>query len=194
MSPQMGAFGQAEVLALLAAHAALVNAHHAQVHGAAQHNDVTRELFLPANEGYGTGTPSTGLAPWVVVIGGANLNEPDWCFAIKVPDDFVSFTKVEAVWMCAPAAGNMYWYLNAMYAASGQDYNEHSDVPVAGVTATAGVWLINVQEPANPLTLVDLAIGDYLGLRFRRSGANALDTLDSDVYFLGLLFTYVASQ
>ena len=165
-----------------------------EIHGAAKHTDITREIFLPANEGFvHTGTPFFVLR-YAVVLGGANLDEPSIFFAMKVPDGFVSFTKVEAVWWSAAAAGNMYWRLQARYAAGGEASDIHHDSPAFGVTATGGNKIVNVQEPVNALLLANLAPGDYLGMQFQRAGADVLDTLDEDVRFLGLLFTYVANQ
>lgn len=163
-------------------------------HGAAQHTDVTRELWLPANEGFvSTGTP-TVLNNYPSVSGGANADEPRVYLSLKVPDDFVSFTSVKALWICGVGGQDMYWQILGRYAASGESRVEHADEPVLGVTVNGGASVMNVQEPANPLTLVNLAAGDYLGLKFNRIGSDALDTLDVGMYFLGLLFTYTANQ
>lgn len=162
-----------------------------ETHGAAQHTDITREIFLPAHGGYiVSGTLSEGG----FVCGEANVNEPliDWM--MKVPLDFVSFVSMRAIWNCGVAAGNMYWELRACYAVCGEDCWLNDDTPGFGVTATGGADIRNCQEPANPLTLASLAVDDFIVLTFNRLGANALDTLDADVYFEGLLFTYVANQ
>lgn len=157
--------------------------------------DVTRELFLPANAGWIEYGSSAGFGPrYAAVKGSANAWEPGVSFAFKVPDDFVSFSSLKAVWGSLAASGNMYWVLKAYYAAAGEVYNTHADDPVKGVTATGGNGIINVQEPANPLTLASLAKGDYLGVYFDREGSSGSDTLNSDMWLLGLLFTYVAKQ
>lgn len=165
------------------------------VHGAAQHTDVTRELFLPANEGYiKTGAPKS-MGFFACVDGLADgADDPEIYFAMKVPDDFVSFASLQAVWASPAAAGNAKWKFNAHYGASGENYAIHSDLPAYGVTATGGANIINVQEPANPLTLASLAAGDYLGFYLKRDGAHADDTLDDVFKLLGILFTYVANQ
>lgn len=193
--PQVGVYTSIDADADIAAHKAVVNAHHNEIHGAAKHNNVTRELFLPANEGHiGTGD-SWNLDEYGVALKLANGNGPDVFFTIKVPDDFVSFVSVKAVWESPAASGNMFWVLWALYVASGEAYDTHQDyAPVKAVTATAGAGIVNVQEPANPLTLADLAKGDYIGIDFYREGSDGLDTLDADVNFFGLLFTYVAEQ
>jgi len=164
-----------------------------KTHGAAQHTDVTRELFIPASEGYILYGALAGRGFYAVAYAGADADL--WVqVSFKVPDDFVSFTSVKAVWQSAAAAGDMYWWLHAHYAASGELYTTHSETPAMGTTTTDGVNLWNIQEPANALTLANLAKGDYIGITFSRDGDDANDTLDSGVYLLGLLFTYTAQQ
>ncbi|MBA7637571.1 hypothetical protein ES703_45217 [subsurface metagenome] len=194
MTPQMGEVTTLDVNTLIAAHAAIGDAHHSEVHGAAQHNDVTRELFIPANSGHVvTGSPSV-RGRFGAVTGTANTDQPAVYFSIKVPDDFVSFTSLKAVWMSPAAAGNMRWAFLSDYAAPGEVYSTHGDDPAVGVTATGGADKLNVQESANPITLASLVSGDYIGIGFSRSGSHADDTLDDAMYLLGLLFTYVAEQ
>ena len=167
----------------------------ANPHGPADHNDRTRTVFLPANEAYiSAGTPNWADQKWAIVEGGANVDEPSLAFTMKVPDDFVSFGSIKAVWMCGAAAGNMYWLMNAAYAASGENCLIHTDTPAVGVTATGGGGIVNMQEPANPLTLANLTLGDYIGIMFHRNGAHASDTLNAVVNLFGILFTYIADQ
>lgn len=164
------------------------------VHGADKHTDITREVFLSAGEAFAEAGALKALSYYAVIEGLANGDQPKAEFTMKVPDDFVSFTKVEAVWTGPAAAGNMHWYMRAKYGASTEAFTTHADEPAMGVTATGGANIINVQEPANPLTLANLAAGDYLGIQFYRNGAHADDTLDNVVRLLGLLFTYTANQ
>lgn len=163
-------------------------------HGAGKHTDVTRELFLPANEGYVyTGAPEENCC-YAAVSGGSNLNEPEVYFTMKVPDDFASFVKVEAIWIGGGVADNMYWRMGATYGACGEAYDTDDERPDYGITTNGGAGILNCQEPANPLTLVNLALGDLLGLKFQRRGSDVLDTLDVTPFLFGLLFTYVANQ
>lgn len=163
-------------------------------HGAAQHTDITREIFLPACEGYIAAGTAGLLDIYSVVHGGADLEEPTVAFTMKVPVDFVSFTSIKAIWGCLVAAGNMHWQLQAYYAICGEAKDTHSDTPALGVTATGGANIVNCQEPANPLTLASLALGDILGIVFHREGDDVSDTLDDAMWLFGLLFTYVANQ
>lgn len=214
--PKMGQIGPSDVEALIAVHAAIaaahharytngeadarialhavdVDAHHDKVHGAAQHTNRTRTIEIPAGGGWvPIGTFGLDIMPgwW----GDSNADAPVASFLFKVPDGFVSFTKIEAKWLANVAAGNMRWKLEVQYGAAGELYATHSDTPAYGQTATGGAMIQNVQEPANPLTLANLALGDNLGIRFRREGSHALDTLDVPAYILSIIFTYVADE
>jgi len=166
----------------------------ADPHGAAQHTDVTRELFIPAACFPSEGVSSGALGIYATMDLSDSVLDRGY-FTTKVPDDFVSFSSVKLVWTClGGGVNNMYWKLIAWYAAQGEAYNLHTDTPAYGVTASGGNSLLNVQEPPNPLTLVNLAIGDYLGFCLYRDAAHANDTLGQTTYNLGLLFTYVANQ
>tara|TARA_Y100000310_G_C20476056_1_gene712476 strand:- start:326 stop:910 length:585 start_codon:yes stop_codon:yes gene_type:complete len=167
--------------------------HHAQAHGASEHTDITREVWLPASATVIAGAEQENYAQWGGVNGGANADEPHVLFTMKVPDDFASFTKVEAVFI-HEGSGDIYWHITASYAASGQDRVTHTDTPAIAAQASGATRLIEVQEPANALALANLASGDYLGLDYTREGTNVADTLDQQMLLLGLLFTYVANQ
>ena len=178
----------------IAAGADVTGSNPPQAHGVGSHTDVTRVLFLPANEAHILSGFSTSSNWYGAVAGLANSAEPKLPFTIKVPDDFVSFTKVEAVWASPAATGNMYWKTISRYGASTESQSVHSDSPAYGTTPTGGANIINVQEPANPLTLVNLGLDDVLALYFLRDGSHENDTLNQTVSILGLLFAYVAHQ
>ncbi|KKK71350.1 hypothetical protein LCGC14_2914780, partial [marine sediment metagenome] len=165
-----------------------------QAHGASVHTNITRELWIPAIGGNVTGGALVTFGKYALVSGGANANEPIISFSVQVPEDFLTFGSVKLVWVSSPAAGNMYWRITAQYAAVGEINNTHTDTPGFGVTATGGTNIFNLQEPANPLALASLAVGDYIGMELNRQGANGLDTLDATAYVMGLLFTYTANQ
>ena len=161
------------------------------VHGASVHTDITKTLFLPAY-GYTDGTTGTRSNHHRIAFADAVARYAVIVF--QVPPDFVSFTTAKAVWDSAAAAGNMYWQFQASYEAATETIGLHGDAPAYGVTATGGNGIVNVQEPANPLTLANLAIGDYVGIMMRRDAAHANDTLTDQIFYYGLLFTYTANQ
>jgi len=164
-------------------------------HGADKHTNLPRFLFLPACQAYFIGGSCSGdISPWSSGKGLTNAAQPDFCLSTKVPLDFLALLSVKALWISTAASGNMYWRFYTNYAAPGEHMGTHSDNPALGTTPTAGSWLINAQESANPLTLPNITANDYLALRFKRQGDHGNDTLDADVYVLGLLFTYTANQ
>jgi len=164
------------------------------VHGADKHTDVTRDLFIPAAEGLIAKGTAVTFYRWAVVEGGVNLQEPWVNVTFKAPPDFVSYQKLEAVWVSHAGAGNIYWRFRTNYAACGEDRRAHEEDTAFGVTATGGFGIINCQEPEDPLTMAGLAKGDFIGLYFQRMGDNALDTIDDVVYLYGFLLTYTADQ
>jgi hypothetical protein len=112
-------------------------------------------------------------------------------FVMWVPDDFAELVSVKALWAAATGPGGvLYWRLTAEYGADGEALGLHSQTPSYGSTTSGGQYVLNVQEPANPVSLGVLAQGDFLAIKCQRLGS-ALDTV-GDVYLFGLLFTYVA--
>lgn len=162
-------------------------------HGATDHNNVTRELFIPALHDEDVDTTLTRHSFYSVIACADGAASPVY-FVFKVPDDFVSFTSLKAVWICTAAGGNMAWSLHIDWAAAGEAYKTHTESTSAGVTATGGANIINAQESPTAAVLSGLASGDYVGANFYRDGAHADDTLGQDVFLLGLLFTYTAEQ
>jgi len=160
------------------------------LHGADRHTDVARERFIPC-----TGHTVGLLLTWGYYSchrwSDAVLDYS--AFTFKVPDDFVSFISVKLVWHCV-APGDMFWKMSAFYAAEGEDYGTHSDTPSYGTTTNGGADDLNVQEPANALSLSNLAKGDYIGIKAQRDATYGNDTLNTSVYVLGLLFTYMGEQ
>ena len=153
-----------------------------------------KEIFLKAVSGHVAAGTATNLGNYGVVRGIENENEPKVFFTMKVPDDFGEFVSIEAVWSCVSPSGNMRWNFNSNYGPSGGLYNENSDTPSFGVTATGGENILNVQEAANPQTLENLTAGDYLGILFDRRGSEGADTLDNYVYLYGIRFAYRATR
>lgn len=162
-------------------------------HDAAQHTNVTRELFIPVLDDIDVNATLAQYGPYLVVECADGVTTLVM-FTFKVPDDFVSFGSIKVVWATPIPFGNMVWKLNAYHGAAGELYGIHSDLPGLGATATEGDDLITVQEPANPLTMTSLVKGDYVGIEFTRAGGDANDTLDQVARLFGLLFTYVAEQ
>lgn len=160
-----------------------------EVHGADKHTDVTRELFIGIQE----------LAHTAVEDGiGLKFEDANFHtgkFYFKVPDDFVSFSSIKAVWKnLNDLDGNMYWNHGAAFGANGEAYGTHVDGPAYGTTAISGTDTFCVQEAPNPLTMSNLAKGDYIYVDVKRNATEESDTLEGDIYLIGILFTYIAEQ
>lgn len=162
-------------------------------HGADKHTDVTRELFIPAYWARLAGCIQANKGEYIA-IRFTDAQDQNLLLIMRVPDDFVSFVSLKVRWLTDVAAGNMYWRTHATYAAAGEAYFTHSDTPGYGATSNLGANLFHVQEPVNPLTLPNLAKGDVIALRFQRDATYVSDTINSWVWVMGLLFTYVADQ
>ena len=161
------------------------------VHGADRHTNVTRHHFSRVS-GHIDAQVTSHLGYSLLLLPN---NQPRYAFfTFTVPDRFVSFTSIKALWLSDGDGGNIYWQLGAVYAAAGEPAITHTDAPAMGVTANAGAGIFNLEEPANPLALVDLAKGDTLGIIFYRDPTDPLDTLADSCFLLGLRFTYTAEQ
>lgn len=165
---------------------------HPPSHGAAKHTDVTRELFIPMFDDSNANVSVAKLFGYLLLqfadgaTGRSSAN-------FKVPDDFVSFSSLKAVWVCA-GAGNLRWKLHGTYAAHGEMMNTHDEDGALGETAIANALYVYIQEPSDPLALTGLAKGDVVGVEVARDGGHANDTIDAVAYLLGLVFEYTAEQ
>jgi len=189
----------ADRAAAIAVHAALASVHHTKTapytleeHGADKHNNVTRQIFVEASGGHLATGPTYDLEKGSAVRGDANSFGPDVYLSMKVPPDFVSFQSVKAVWS-GDGSGDMYWRMLASWAADNELKNTHMEL-TDWDTTFGNPLRINIDAHPDPLLLANLAAGDWLGIRFLRDGANALDTVNDIVRFAGLLFIYTASQ
>jgi len=154
----------------------------------------TKRIFIPASEGYVMSGTLTYRGQYAVVRGDANAAEPAVLFSLRIPDDFRAFSSLKAVWTSPASSGNARWRFAVHYAGAGEVYNNTSEDLSMGQTATGGADILNVQEPANSLTLTNLTAGDYIGINFWRDGANAADTLDDYFYLVGIVFEYKSDQ
>lgn len=151
---------------------------------------VNKTLLIPATQGdYDAVLNSASSYP---VLNFANAVAKLATHLMRVPDDFLTFVSVRAVWQ-TPDVGNnnLYWRLAAVYSACAEGYVTHTDIPAYGVTASGGADIKNCQEPANPLTLVSLARGDTMGIIFNRDATNPADTIEDIVRLYGLEFNYI---
>ena len=153
-----------------------------------------QELFIPPTIYNYQGVYNVGAFYSVLFPATCSM---DALFSIKVPDDFVSFESVKAVWgiVAATTTQEMWWGMKGEYVAPG-DYlgvggaaSSQQDYPGSTDQTVPDANTIVVNEPVNPLTLSELAVGDYLGIAVTRNASEATDNA-GDALLMGVLFTY----
>lgn len=82
--------------------------------------------------------------------------------------------------------GNLRRGVETDFAARGEVYNLNSSSIAAGQVAVTANEVENLNVSA---ALPGIDEGDIVGLEFTRYGSNALDTVNADCYFLGILLT-----
>ena len=155
-----------------------------------------QELFISPQYPISNAWIDSDMTSWGILL--SSTAASNVFFNFKVPDDFVSFSKVELIWRnwAASTSEQMYWGMSGVYAHEGENMvigaasSNHYDNPGStyqSVPATNGIVIVN--EPTLPLTLSNLAIGDYIGVRVTRGGTEANDDTGAAMV-LGMLFTY----
>ncbi len=149
----------------------------------------TRNLFVPAVECYnGTATSYVNgtLKGWPM---------PDaaqsYCYAsFRMPADFASGATLQAIFEPA-ATGNVRVLVMAYYGNEGEACDTHTDS--TGRVTEAVVQNIN-DDLTTALSLASIDGNDYVICYFDRDGADALDTINDILYFVGFLVSYTADM
>ena len=167
--------------------AAKPNAHHNKDHGAGQHTDVARELFVYPKP---SSVDETLYGNYSVVQTMAGTGTAA-LFTLKVPDDFVSLTHVHVVVMEEGGESTVVWNFDTSYAANGEAKNTHTGNSAGNQTV---LTVDEITELADQSSLFSsLAAGDYVGVLWLRDGADVNDTA-GDVHCLGMLVEYIGEQ
>lgn len=155
----------------------------------ALHNEIvtggTRALWAQPYTLVNTGTQHISRGDHGVMQIGSVSSIGDAHFSIAVPSDFGTQSKLVIV-VSPGQTGNLRWNADSDYGADGEAYNVHSETVAEATLAVI----------ANEMTELDvsglassLAAGDYLGVKLRRHGDDALDTI-TNLYVHGLLLEY----
>ncbi len=134
--------------------------------------------------------------PCVLVAGGSSFNAGlGMMFPMRVPDDFVSFNKVEVMWTALAASSLVaQWDVYAAWVSSGESIafagHATSNTEDTGYSLcnSAGNRDLTYSQTTAPLTLSGLAKGDYISFSVFRSTCS--DTLGGSAFVHGLLFSY----
>ena len=164
-------------------------------HGASDHTNITRTIFMPVSPVHTNGVYEPNRLALIKlpvdVIATAN-------FTFQVPVDYYSHTAstvIKLVWYANSAATNvMYGRFGSYGQGVGESIEGTSENAGEGTMAAGGNKIITVSNTSDYLDLSGIAIGDFIGVDFRRNGASGNDALNEHVYVLGMLFTYVALQ
>ena len=88
----------------------------------------------------------------------------------------------------------MYGRFDSYGQGAGESIEGTSEVTSEETMTANGNKLITVSNKSDYLDLSGIAVGDFLGVDFRRNGSHSSDTISDDVRVLGMLFTYTATQ
>jgi len=144
---------------------------------------VIREVFLIDPSPNATNNAHVALS----MVDGADVSaRVEW----KVPPDFVSLVEVRAI-VSPGGAGNLYWRPEASYGGLGESPIVHNEVGTYIETPVTNGILSYITLNLNEV-LMNLSIGDLVGIRFRRDSTNVLDTVNASVGFYGLSIKYVS--
>jgi len=170
-------------------------------HGAAQHTDITRQLFLaPSAAKLDSATAvNLGASPnltGAVAYADAATQGAIWTFAI--PSDWASgVITIQPVWSPGSTdavAHTVRWSMTCKNVAAGTTITAAgTTVAFTGSSAARTVAVI-VKDTATSTTLTPAAANDLFTITLQRIGADAADTYVGVVNLIGILVTYTASQ
>ena len=155
-------------------------------HGADKHTNRTRNIWIPVNY-----SPDMGVYNSEVAGGYLIDNDSRSAFgSLYVPSDYVSGGVITAV-VISEASGNLYYYINAVYAANNEDYNTHTAI-VGPITEAVLGGKYEMLETT--LSLTSLNAGDLMSIYIIRFAADPSDTINANVFAIGFIFTYTADM
>jgi len=164
----------------------LADAQTPAVHGAAEHTDVTRELFIPATTADTYGDTAYYYAHAKLLDAATNQAEGNGV----VPSDFVSLISVKAYFF-SESSGDVALVLGGAWCAAGEN--------IWAATGATGVEIVTIT--AEILTTYDftavlagLAAGDIFGFEIVRNGGAVADTLTDTLRVIGFVLEYTANQ
>jgi hypothetical protein len=165
-------------------------------HGAAQHTDRTRTVFLPVSvfESYSPTIIGSFPSAFQAQAMPDGVNTPLQGFMI-VPQDYVSIVGWKILYCNGGASSNpVMWDLYFQAVDDGEDTTGAND----------GSMTLQADSPTNVLdslniftigtTSTNILAGGLLRISLRRVGGDAGDTNTSDMHFIGLQFDYTADM
>lgn len=176
--------------------------HHPQAHGASDHTDRTRYLWLPAQV-----FTISGGSPNLAIRGStANVYDKSaaWAFDGSAAEDISTIFNLPVDWNAgsitfqlfwAPSdatVGNVVWQAIVADIASGDQIDQAFDALLGTTIATPGVA---DQFVSTQLGTTYTPVSTVVRLNLRRDGANASDTYNAiDAWALGIRVNYTADM
>ena len=102
-----------------------------------------------------------------------------------IPDDITTITNA-VVMIITEGVGNMRWQCDTAAATCTEDFETHTDA-IAATDTPVGTYGDEVECIDISAALTDATGGDVVGIQWIRLGSHANDTVDADVYYLGIL-------
>jgi len=159
-------------------------------HGVAKHTDVTRYKFYTVQGALHDGV-YTAYNRYPAIELGDNLDE-----YLKIsggaPADYSATVAVYIVWACNVGAGNARFQMLTNYGTSGQAHDVHGEDSGEFNTANGGAGITNWAAVAG--SLAGLAKADHVTFHVVRHGTDAGDTINANLWVLGVMLAYTAEQ
>jgi hypothetical protein len=162
-------------------------------HGASEHTNIAKSLFIPAMGAHNVQNFTVANAGR---LHGLRAGDGDDCrgtFTTRVPADFVSFTSIKMLWQTPASSGNLVFLCYFHWAGADEADSTNAETGDSTTVATGGAEVLTYTEMGN-IALSGIAAGDILGSEFRLYRNNGSDTLSNTVDVCGFEFNYVATQ
>ena len=105
--------------------------------------------------------------------------------SFMIPKDIVTITRAVAI-IIPDGSGDLYWscVTNFGQVCDNEGYQTHADTIALNATAVTAdeIECIDISD-----ALTDAVGGDIVGITFTREASDALDTVNADCYYLGIL-------
>lgn len=170
-------------------------------HGPADHADITRKLFLPAQNGRTDGATATaiGASPnFTAAAAYADAATQGVVWTFQVPDDWASgVISLQPIWSPGATdavAHTVRWSITAQTVAAGVTVTAAgTTVTFTGASAARTIGVV-VNDTLTSTTLTPAAAGDLFRFTLQRIGADAADTYVGVVNLLGVIVSYTGNQ
>jgi len=179
---------EAEADSKIALHSALANVHHNESHDYGMHQSRDASLFIPAGPGYLSDTEGYVGSYHIGILPPTSLHS--WYFTLRYSFAHLSLTNIKLVWICPAEEGALYFALAWIASASGEVYNQHTGSGGYWTVDSGGPEVVNVTELTSITNLGAINLNDFIGFRIYRNPTHANDTLEENVWLLGMIFNF----